>query len=50
MCHANASRDDDDSNNNNRHNLICEMGRATSKGNEVKSEMKQPGDIPTPRF
>jgi len=26
------------------------MGQATSKGNEVKSEMKQPSDMPTPRF
>ena len=25
-------------------------GRATSKGNEAKSKMKQPSDIPTPRF
>jgi len=27
------------------------MGRATSKGNEAKkSKMKQPSDMPTPRF
>ena len=26
------------------------MGRATSNGNEAKSKMKQPSDIPTPRF
>ena len=26
------------------------MGRATSKGNEAKSEMKHPSDMPTPRF
>ena len=26
------------------------MSRATSKGNEVKSKMNQPSDIPTPRF
>ena len=26
------------------------MGRATSKGNEAKSEMKQPSDMPTMRF
>jgi len=26
------------------------MGRATSKGNEAKSKMKQPSDMPMPRF
>ena len=26
------------------------MGRATSKGNKAKSKMKQPSDMPTPRF
>jgi len=26
------------------------MGRATSKGNAAKSKMKQPSDMPTPRF
>ena len=26
------------------------MGRATSKGNEAKSKMKRPSDMPTPRF
>jgi len=26
------------------------MGRATSKGNEAKSKMKHPSDIPTPRY
>ena len=26
------------------------MGRATSKGNEAKSKMKHPSDMPTPRF
>ena len=26
------------------------MGRATSKDNEVKTKMKQPSDMPTPRF
>ena len=26
------------------------MGRATSKGNEAKSEMKHPSDMTTPRF
>jgi len=26
------------------------MGQATSKGNEVNSKMKQPLDMPTPRF
>ena len=26
------------------------MGRATSKGNEAKSNTKQPLDMPTPRF
>ena len=26
------------------------MGQATSKGNETKSKMKQPSDMPTPRF
>ena len=26
------------------------MGRATFKGDEVKSKMKQPSDMPTPRF
>jgi len=28
----------------------CDMGRATSKGNEAKSKMKQPLDKLTPRF
>jgi len=26
------------------------VDRATSKGNEAKSEMKHPSDMPTPRF
>jgi len=26
------------------------MGGATSKGNEAKSKMKQPSDMPMPRF
>ena len=26
------------------------MGRVTSKDNEAKSEMKQPSDMPMPRF
>ena len=26
------------------------MGRATSEGNETKSNMKHPSDMPTPRF
>ena len=27
-----------------------EMSQVTSKGNEAKSRMKQPSDMPTPRF
>ena len=26
------------------------MGQAISKGNEMKSKMKQPSEMPTPRF
>ena len=30
--------------------MVSQMDWATSKGNEAKSNMKQPSDIPTPRF
>jgi len=30
--------------------MVDQMGRATSKGTEAKSKMKQPSDMPTPRF
>jgi len=28
----------------------AKIGQATSKGNEAKSKMKQPSDMPMPRF
>ena len=30
--------------------MVGQMGRATSEGNEAKSKMKRPSDMPTPRF
>jgi len=30
--------------------MVGQMGRATSKGNEAKSKMEHPSDVPTPRF
>jgi len=30
--------------------MIGQMGRATSKGNETKSKMKHPSDMPMPKF
>ena len=30
--------------------MVDLMGRATSKGNEAKTKIKHPSDMPTPRF
>ena len=30
--------------------MVGQMGRVISKGNEAKSKMKHPSDMPTPRF
>ena len=30
--------------------MVDKMGQVASKGNEMKSKMKQPSDIPMPRF